>query len=614
MQVQALRQQGYSTARIQAEVRKKLNASPEYARTIAENTLEYKQNVIALIAAAEAEAVRNGNKLVAEAGDMSFKDDLRAWEQHNVDLKKPNNLDALYKAIGKQTADGFKNITKSTGFRNTVLGTTGVLDAYRRTLDLAVAKSATGAFSYTQAVKDVVTQLSKNGLRSIDYSNGRSYELDTAARMCVRTALGQLTGKIQEENMKNSDTPLVYVDAHAGARPEHAVWQGAVYLYKKPEGDKATVERLSRYPDFFRETDYGSVTGLMGVNCSHHFYPYWEGSAIPEFKEPDPIEINGKVYTYYEATQEMRKQERAIRATKREVEASAALGLDTKQLNAKLKAQRAEYKQFAAEAGINIRPSAIGVKVKDSDLRKTSAYKNSVGDKLRNPTPKGYVDTRSVGEYISYAELSKFTKRAADMGVRTNGFQEYRGDVKVLNEVLDQIERTRGLNLKKSEIILNYDNVLGYLETKGGKDYINRAVIDVDAFAETKGKVITLNKFMYDDSAFLKSQYDEAVKDNVFASGTTYINVIDHEIGHQYLRNNKALEQNVVDEVSRLAYNEGVEVKDYITANVSIYAGAQKDGGAFSELVPELNAQLNGSNPAFAEAVFTKVGALNEDR
>lgn len=377
LQADAMRSQGYSSAKIQAEVRKLLNQDPEYTREVAQNTYEYKQDIKQLIKEIEEEARQRGDELVANAGDMAWRDDLRAWEMHGEDLSKPNSLDQIYRSVGKQTRDAFRNITQTTGFKNTALGTTGVMDAYQRELDLATVKLATGTFSREEAVKECVHRLAASGLRSIDYGSGRSYELDTAARMCVRTACAQLGGKIQEANLQQTKTALVYVDAHASARPSHAVWQGKVYAYDSNALLKDGSTAGSKYGDFFSETDYGSPTGLLGINCAHHFYPYWEGDPIPQYTPPADVEINGKTYTYYEATQAMRKREREIRATRRELEATEALGGDTKELAAKLKSMRNEYRAFGEKAGVTPRYSALGVVPGASDLTKTSAWEEN---------------------------------------------------------------------------------------------------------------------------------------------------------------------------------------------------------------------------------------------
>lgn len=415
----SMRDQGFNTGRIQAEVRKLLNKDAAFQAEVAKNTLEYKEEVRKIIAETEAEALKAGDLLTADAGDMSFRYDLEAWNQPGADVTKPSNLSQIISAIQKQTRGELKNITQSMAFKNTPFETTGIYNAYRREMDLAIMKIGTGTWSWDQAARDCVHRLAKSGLRSIDYTKDgktRAYQLDTSVRMCLRTGMNQLAGKIQEENMKQFDTPLVYVDAHAGSRPEHAVWQGKVYAYN-PNGRLDDGRKAGEvYGDFFSETDYGSVTGLMGVNCSHHFYPYHEGDAIPEFKEPEPVEIDGKTYTYYEATQEMRKQEREIRAQKREIEATQALGQDTTTLAAQLKGMQANYRSFSASAGINPRNSALRVEYGTSNLSKTKAKTQLDNINIKEKTAQSVTArAKASGSFKTRAEEREAIKEAINL-------------------------------------------------------------------------------------------------------------------------------------------------------------------------------------------------------
>ena len=361
-------EQGYSAEKIQAEVMKILRADKSYQMEVAENTAAYKQEVQDIIKQTVKEARDAGNELVAEAGDMAWNNDLSMWQEHGVDLKKPNSLSQLLTSFQRQTAGELKNLTRTMGFKNTVFGTTGVLNAYQREMDLALLKVATGTFSYDQAVNDCVHRLAQSGLRSIDYANGRSYQLDTATRMSIRTGLSQLSGKVMEENLKQAGQDLVITSQHMGSRPEHAVWQNKVFSFSG---------RNKKYPDFVKSTGYGTVTGLKGANCTHDFYPYWEGaSTIPEdIKEPAPVNINGKEYTYYQVSQQQRKMERDIRATKREIEAQRTIGGDTGELQSRLRKQTADYKQFSEAAGVKVKNNRLRVESGTSDLRKTKTTK-----------------------------------------------------------------------------------------------------------------------------------------------------------------------------------------------------------------------------------------------
>ena len=345
---------GFSADKIRVEVMKMLRADKDYQMAVAENTMAYKREVQQIINNTVESAKEAGETLTAEAGDMAWNNDLSMWEQQGEDLTKPNSLSKFVKASSLQTSGALRNLTKTMGFKNTALGTTGVMDMYQREMDLALIKVSTGAFSFDQAVKDCVHRLAQSGLRSIDYESGRSYQLDVAARMAVRTGMSQLSGKITEENLKNSNHDLVITTQHMGSRPDHAVWQNKVFSYSG---------KSKKYPDFIKETGYGTVTGLKGVNCTHDFYPYWEGaSIIPEdIKEPDLRTIGGKTYTYYESTQKQRQMERQIRATKREIEATKSIGGDAQDLQNKLRGQMADYKSFSKAAGLKERDNRLRV-------------------------------------------------------------------------------------------------------------------------------------------------------------------------------------------------------------------------------------------------------------
>ena len=534
LMAKSMREQGYSTDKIQAEVMKMLRADKEYQKVVAENTKAYKQEIQEIINETVKAAKANGNTLVAEAGSMAWNNDVSMWEQHGVDLKKPNDMSQLMNAFKKQTVGQLRNITKTTGFKNTVLGTTGVMQAYQREMDLAVLKVASGTFSYDQAVNDCVKRLAQSGLRSIDYANGRSYQLDTAARMCVRTGMSQLSGRITEMNLQLTGQDLVITSQHMGSRPEHAPWQNKVFSYSG---------KSKKYPDFFLETGYGTVEGLKGVNCTHDFYPYWEGDYIPPDVEPDE--------EYFKNTQKQRTMERNIRATKREIEAQKAIGGDISVLNSKLRKQVAEYHAFSDK--VDIRPKDNRLKVVSGSFKIDTKNNNNY---LRNNLPKNFADPRKVGSVISKNRLKEFNEKAKSLGIKAVGFDTYCGNVNVLNEILEHvnnsIEKAEKFGYKNTGIILNYDNVLGY---QG-----DVSKIDIAAFAMTKGKTITLNKFMFDDSEYMKKEYAEAVAEEYFAKGTSYINVIDHELGHIISKNNPRLYNVIIDKIEKKAYNNGKNI------------------------------------------------------
>ena len=348
--VKSMRENGYSAAEIHAEVMKKLNATPEYRRMIAENTYAYKQEVKQKIAETVKTAKEAGDKLIGEAGEMAFNEDLSMWEQGGVDLKRPNSMKQITDGFKAQAKNDLKNISGTTAFKSPLLGTVKTAEAYQRSLDLALLKVSTGTYSYRQACDDVIKEFTRSGLRTVDYASGRTYQVDTAVRMIVRTSTAQLAGKITEANCKTTGQDLVIISQHMGSRDTHAGFQNKVFSMSG---------KSKKYPDIHAPLGegcaYGRPEGLQGPNCTHMFYPFWEGiSEIPEpLKEPDPVEYKGRSYTRYEATQQMRAMEREIRALKRE-KYVARTGGEVEHLNAQIRTARADYMSFSE--AMNLKP------------------------------------------------------------------------------------------------------------------------------------------------------------------------------------------------------------------------------------------------------------------
>ena len=86
-----------------------------------------------------------------------------------------------------------------------------------------------------------------------------------------------------------------------------------------------------KYPNFYKETGYGTATGLCGINCRHSFHPYYPGSArtytqkeLNKWKN-EKVEYNGQKISMYDATQKQRYFERNIRQDKKNLKAQQAI-------------------------------------------------------------------------------------------------------------------------------------------------------------------------------------------------------------------------------------------------------------------------------------------------
>lgn len=465
LQVMALRRAGWDTQKIRVEVMRILNADPEYKKMVANNTKQYKRDVMIAIRNMEKEAEEAGDTIIAEAGDMSFNRDLYAWHQAGETLTKDSSIVKIVEEMSIATQGTLKNLTKTTGFKGPH-DFTSLQNAYIKTLDKALMKMISGGMSYDAAVEQAVREMARSGLRSVDYASGRTYQLDTAARMCIRTSAHQLSAKISAKNCDIMNTDLVEVSKHWGARPSHAVWQGKIY---------SRSGKNKKYPPF-SECHYGEADGLCGVNCRHTFYPFFEGISEPNTwpDEPDPKEYNGKMYDYYHATQKQRAMERGIRATKREVEAMKSIGGDTKDLESSIRKQIKEYHKFSYKMGISPKDNRIRVVKGSSDLNKTNAIKNQPKrneSRAMEEKAKSLFDVQPLqkGDTVKPVSIYKDLK-TSDIGKR----------------VLDYIDK----NQVNVEIIYNKDSEKEYgLKGKYGLNVGNSIYINART-CNTKKKMV----------------------------------------------------------------------------------------------------------------------------
>lgn len=295
----------------------------------------------------------------------SFKAEMEIYKRaklNTIDYKSKPIQDYIKAAI-KHTKGDIENITQSLGFAEVQNGHVVYNDIakfYQKELNLAHVKITSGVSDYNSAVKQAVKKITDSGLRNIikptvNYPSGWSSQLDVAVRRSVLTGTHQMNQEMIDHCMNElvpKEEQYAEVSAHANARPSHQVWQGKVF---KVHGSDKDHENLAE------ATDLGSVTGLMGANCHHSYFNFVLGASVRAYTDeqlknintPD-FEYKGKTYTGYEASQQQRKIETAIRQTKRELIGYKESGLkeEFKQASIMLQRQRQEYKDFSNKANL----------------------------------------------------------------------------------------------------------------------------------------------------------------------------------------------------------------------------------------------------------------------
>ena len=298
------------------------------------------------------EILREGVKTAGIDIDEIYETAARSDYVRNSRIYKAAGMDAVpyedndwlkqvVQAVKDQTADSLRpmeNITKTTGF-NVSMGNgkkvfTPMSEYLERSLDEAMMKITTGAKTYSQAIGDVIDEMTSSGVRIVDYASGKSDRIEVAARRAVMTGVAQMTDKVNEHNAKELGTDYWEVEWHLGARNtgtgymNHQSWQGKVYS----SAEMRTVCGL------------GEMLGFAGINCYHIRFPFIPGISKRKYtdewlaeqnrKENEKKSFHGKEYDTYAALQYQRKLERTIRKQKQDIKLLEKSGVDKDDLTA----------------------------------------------------------------------------------------------------------------------------------------------------------------------------------------------------------------------------------------------------------------------------------------
>lgn len=223
-----------------------------------------------------------------------------------VPLLQSPTLTRLMQRNYESTAGEWRNFTRTTANEAQRL--------FINQMDNAYNMVVSGDVSYTEAVRDVINDVSEVGMK-VSYPSGYKLSIESATMMIVRTGISQAAAEVTTARMEEMDWDIVLVSAHLGARTgdggmnpgNHLWWQGQFY---------SRTGRTKEYPDFKTATGYGTGEGLCGWNCRHSFGP-GDGINNP-FSEKDIAYADN--YKIEKLQQRQRTLERRIRDSKRKVQ------------------------------------------------------------------------------------------------------------------------------------------------------------------------------------------------------------------------------------------------------------------------------------------------------
>lgn len=312
--------------------------------------------IVARIAKLSGHTEKELRLIFKQAGLESMKDDAAMIGKLGLEVPELATSDVLTGAVNAvfaRTNVVLQNLTRSIAYQAETAFIAAADDAY-----LAVS---TGALGIDQAIKQGVLNLAEQGVRVLNSQTGRVEQADVAIKRNVWTGINQATGDMTLAMAAEVGTDYVEVSAHPGARNKgagpmnHASWQGKVYSISGKD---------AKYEALIPTTGYGTGPGLLGYNCRHSLFLFFEGYEKPTYTQSEldrmnntTVTYNGKQMDLYEATQQQRYLERGVRDWKRKAAMFEAAGLGEEYglAGLKIKDWQEKLRDFTKQTGLERR-------------------------------------------------------------------------------------------------------------------------------------------------------------------------------------------------------------------------------------------------------------------
>ena len=318
------------------------------------------------------------------------------WEE-NQPLKDMVN------AIEKQTEKAFVNIAN---VNNMVFGTVGkdgsiiykpIKKAYSELLDEAILNVSQGKETFDSAMYRQLKEIG-SGLKVIStytdkdgVEHTRATRVDSVLRTQMKDALRQLHNEMQQEVGEQFDADGIEVSVHLNPAPDHEMVQGRQFRkeeFEKFQNDEDAVSYDGiEFPKISEETGHDRRS-ISEYNCYHYVFSIILGVSKPAYtnKELDKIredahktiEIDGKKYTMYEATQLQRKLEYEIRTAKDEQIMGKTSGNQELIYKSQTKITQLtnKYKELSKRSGLPVKTNRM--KISDYSRTSTKEFENKI--------------------------------------------------------------------------------------------------------------------------------------------------------------------------------------------------------------------------------------------
>lgn len=286
--------------------------------------------------------------VIDEATEQMLREQFdEGWEQTQQELieinperAKQSIPDDHFFGVNHRRLNSFIDEIQTTESRVERAALRTMEDAYRQTISRVELSMSAGAITLPQAIDMAVKDFLAQGIRCVEYKNGRRVNIADYAQMALRTAAtrSMLLGEAQRRAEFGVDTVLV---SQYGACSETCLpWQGKVYIddvWGAWAGERSGDRGLSNDGHWYMLLSVAVNKGLFHPNCRHTLMTWRHDDPIPPPMDGDKIRKTAAL------EQQQRGLERAVRKWKRMAEGT----LDEDQKKA--------YQRKVREAQKNVR-------------------------------------------------------------------------------------------------------------------------------------------------------------------------------------------------------------------------------------------------------------------
>jgi hypothetical protein len=470
------------------------------------------QDIIRLVAKYNETSVSQIKDIFETAGVKSLEYDDKIYKLAGLNpssLKQSTSMWQLLGATALKTHNNLSNLVMTTA--NT--SQTQFYDAMNK----AYMEVSTGVKSYSQSIIDTIKDISNQGTY-ITYPSGRNMSIESAVRMNIVTSVNQTCGKLQEMRAEEMGWDLMELTAHAGARPEHAEWQGKIVSRSGQKG------YLS-----LNDIGYGEVTGFKGVNCRHDWSPYLKGLSLTytnkelEKMKDAKVTYNGKQISQYDAEQMQRKMERRIRQDKKDIAGLQGIltsgNKDDKLLeDTRIQLANAQTKLKQDNSILNNFTKQTGLR-KDNNRLVIANLKKTLNDDEKYAI-NTYISSESYKINEALRGKTKLTKQQEkimdNLDRALNKCDNYKGNVVRVLEIKDKQKLDAFLNHNKVGEITEYNEYLSFSDKSNYNENAN-----IFIYTNSKqGKDI--RQFNLEESEILYKRNSKFIVENVVKKDNKY--------------------------------------------------------------------------------------------